>query len=233
MKKVDAAVDANATAFQKFAMSKQFNMYMMTVIVLNCITMAIEDPKIDDPSKQLAWIVALNWFFNFMYVMEVSVGIGAFGLVRYLLDPWHYIDIAVSAISILDILVVVLNFISIFFGGAGLVLDTGTAANFKILRVARVLRPLKAISFIPSLMVYLQSVSQSALEIFSSMLLLIMVMFCFAATGCAWIGNALAYRCVPLDLTSNYTMADPHFQAFGASFFSSKYNTNFCGQSGL
>lgn len=233
MKKVDAAVDANATSFQKFATGKYFNAYMMTVIVLNCITMAIEDPKIADSNGQESWIVALNWFFNFMYVMEVSIGIGAFGLVRYLLDPWHYIDLVVSAVSFMDLLFVALNFIVIFFGGPGLVIDAGAATNLKLLRIVRVLRPLKAISFIPSLLVYLDSVSQSAVEIFSNMLLLIMVMFAFAATGCAWIGDALSYRCVPIDLASEYTLADPHFQAFGADYFTSKYNTNLCGASGL
>ena len=231
MKKVDAALDANATTFQKFVTSKYFNMFYMAVIVLNCITMAMEDPK--EGAVQFDWIISLNWFFDVMYVTEVCFGVGAFGLVRYLLDPWHYIDIVVSAISFLDILWVVLNLIVIFFGGPGLVIDSGAASNLKLLRIVRVLRPLKAISFIPSLLVYLNSVSQSAFEIFTNMMLLILVMFAFAATGCAWVGDALTYRCLPMDLTSNYTMADPHFQAFGAAYFTSKYNTNFCGAAGM
>ena len=230
MKKVDASISANATPLQKFVISQNFNTFMMTVIILNCITMAMEDPKVD---VQVFWINALSWFFDFIYVFEVTVGIVAFGIVRYLLDPWHYIDIVVSGISALDIITYALDAIIKFFGGPGLVFDAGVASNIKLLRIIRALRPLKAISFIPSLLVYLGSVSHSCTEIAMTMLLLIMVMFVFAATGCAWIGDSLSYRCLPISITSAEVAADPFFKTFGASYYTSKYNTNFCGIDGL
>ena len=227
-----AAVGADkATGLQKFMQSRLFDGFMMAVIMLNCIVMAMTNPRFDD-AHQAQWIISLNWFFNIIYVLEVSVNIFAFGVMQYLMDPWHYIDVVVSAVSAIDIAVVVLSAISVFFGGPSLEFTGDGAENLKLLRVVRVLRPLKAISFIPSLLVFIESILQSGLQIGANMLLLLMIQFVFAAVGCAWIGDALSYRCQPIDVTDANVQADIHFQTYGASYFTSVYNVAFCGADG-
>lgn len=205
---------------------------MMSVIMLNCIVMAISNPKKSD-DEQDPWIIGISTFFDVIYVLEVSLNLTAFGIVRYLMDPWHYVDLIVSAVSFIDIFVIILDLIVQFFGGPSITFNGAGSENLKLLRVVRVLRPLKAISFIPSLLVFIESIAQSAHEIGANMLLLIMVQFIFAAVGCAWIGDALSYRCVATDFNDPNLLTNPHYIAYGATYFTSKYNSKFCGAEGL
>lgn len=225
-------VDLNASSLQLFMRSRVVDVTLMAIIVLNCVIMAISDPKKDD-ADQAAYVIGLSWFFNVIYCLEVILNLVAFGLVRYLMDPWHYIDVVVSAVSAIDIIVALISVISVAFGGPPITFSGGAASNLKLLRVVRVLRPLKAISFIPSLMVFIESMLQSGPQIASNMLLLIGIQLVFAAVGCAWIGDALSYRCIPQDYTNPSVLANPHYQAYGPSYFTSKYNLAYCGSSGL
>ena len=229
---VKPAAEDKSTSLQKFVKSKPFEGFIFAVIILNCITMAITDPKKDD-AQQATWIVGINSFFNVVYIGEVVLGLIASGVVKYFLDPWHYIDFIVSAVSAIDIAVALLQAIFAFFGGPAISLDSNSLKELRILRIARVLRPLKAITFIPSLMIFIESVVQSGLEILSNMFMLIFLQFVFAAVGCAWIGNALDFRCVPTDYTNANVVNDPHYIAYGASYYTSKYNYAFCGAEGL
>ena len=221
-------LEDKSTSLQKFVKSKPYEMFMFSVIILNCVTMAISDPKKDD-SLQASWIVSINTFFNIAYILDVVLGVTAFGFVRYMLDPWHYIDFIVSAVSAIDIVVAILQLILAFFGGPSIQFSGDSASDVRVLRIFRVLRPLKAVSFIPSLMIFIESVLQSAAEIGANMLMLVLIQFVFAAVGCAWIGNALAYRCLPTDYTNANVVNDPHYIAYGASYYTSKYNYAFCG----
>ena len=130
-----AVEDDKATGLQKLMQSRALDSFLMAVIILNCITMAISDPKKAD-DQQDAWIIGINWFFDVIYCSEVILKIVAFGAMRYLMDPWHYIDVVVSSVSAIDIIVVIASVVSQFFGGPVVTFSSSDSSNLKLLIVS-------------------------------------------------------------------------------------------------
>lgn len=105
---------ADATPIQKLAVDPKLDRFLLVIILLNCLFMAMTNPTLGDDQQPLI-IKVTTWLFNIIYVVETSVQLAAWGLVRYLVDPWHWLDFIVSSVSLIDIAIPIISAIGVFF----------------------------------------------------------------------------------------------------------------------
>lgn len=62
-KKVNKVDAGEENCLQWFLSHAVYDMFILLVILLNCVALCVEDPKVAD-DDQLEWLIALKWFFN-------------------------------------------------------------------------------------------------------------------------------------------------------------------------
>ena len=90
----------------------------------------------------------------------------AFGPNFYFIDKWHYLDITVSTVSLLEIAIVAINQVAIALVGQTLPDSETLDTVMNTLKIIRVLRPLKAITMLPSLLEFLEGCARSFSDVF-------------------------------------------------------------------
>ncbi|XP_076210203.1 voltage-dependent T-type calcium channel subunit alpha-1G isoform X5 [Aptenodytes patagonicus] len=123
----------------KIITHKMFDHIVLVIIFLNCITIAMERPKIEPHSAERIFLTFSNYIFTVIFLTEMTVKVVALGLCfgekAYLKSSWNVLDGVLVLISIIDILV-------------SMVSDSGTKilGMLRVLRLLRTLRPLRVIS---------------------------------------------------------------------------------------
>ncbi|XP_054077852.1 voltage-dependent T-type calcium channel subunit alpha-1G isoform X3 [Rissa tridactyla] len=118
---------------------KMFDHIVLVIIFLNCITIAMERPKIEPHSAERIFLTLSNYIFTVIFLTEMTVKVVALGLCfgekAYLKSSWNVLDGVLVLISVIDILV-------------SMVSDSGTKilGMLRVLRLLRTLRPLRVIS---------------------------------------------------------------------------------------
>ncbi|XP_049628789.1 voltage-dependent T-type calcium channel subunit alpha-1G isoform X3 [Suncus etruscus] len=118
---------------------KMFDHVVLVIIFLNCITIAMERPKIDPHSAERIFLTLSNYIFTAVFLAEMTVKVVAlgwcFGEQAYLRSSWNVLDGLLVLISVIDILVSTVS-------------DSGTKilGMLRVLRLLRTLRPLRVIS---------------------------------------------------------------------------------------
>ncbi|XP_030019168.1 voltage-dependent T-type calcium channel subunit alpha-1G-like [Sphaeramia orbicularis] len=120
----------------KIITHKMFDHVVLVIIFLNCITIAMERPRIDPSSAERIFLTFSNYIFTTIFVAEMTVKIVAlgwcFGDKAYLRSSWNILDGMLVMISVIDILV-------------SLISNSGTKilGMLRVLRLLRTLRPLR------------------------------------------------------------------------------------------
>ncbi|XP_054834792.1 voltage-dependent T-type calcium channel subunit alpha-1G isoform X2 [Eublepharis macularius] len=123
----------------KIISHKMFDHVVLVIIFLNCITIAMERPKIEPHSAERIFLTLSNYIFTAIFLAEMTIKVVALGLCfgekAYLRSSWNMLDGVLVLISIIDILV-------------SMVSDSGTKilGMLRVLRLLRTLRPLRVIS---------------------------------------------------------------------------------------
>ncbi|XP_029456505.1 voltage-dependent T-type calcium channel subunit alpha-1G isoform X3 [Rhinatrema bivittatum] len=123
----------------KIIAHKMFDHVVLVIIFLNCITIAMERPKIESHSAERIFLTLSNYIFTVIFLAEMTVKVVAlgwcFGEKAYLKSSWNMLDGMLVMISVIDILV-------------SMVSDSGTKilGMLRVLRLLRTLRPLRVIS---------------------------------------------------------------------------------------
>ncbi|XP_067403577.1 voltage-dependent T-type calcium channel subunit alpha-1G [Emydura macquarii macquarii] len=123
----------------KIIAHKMFDHIVLVIIFLNCITIAMERPKIEPHSAERIFLTLSNYIFTVIFLAEMTVKVVALGLCfgekAYLKSTWNVLDGVLVLISVIDILV-------------SMVSDSGTKilGMLRVLRLLRTLRPLRVIS---------------------------------------------------------------------------------------
>ncbi|KAM3910071.1 voltage-dependent T-type calcium channel subunit alpha-1G-like [Leptodactylus fuscus] len=123
----------------KIITHRMFDHVVLVIIFLNCITIAMERPKIDPHSAERIFLTLSNYIFTLIFLAEMTVKVVAlnlcFGGKAYLRSSWNVLDGMLVLISVIDILV-------------SMVSDSGTKilGMLRVLRLLRTLRPLRVIS---------------------------------------------------------------------------------------
>ncbi|XP_013926167.1 PREDICTED: voltage-dependent T-type calcium channel subunit alpha-1G isoform X2 [Thamnophis sirtalis] len=123
----------------KIISHKMFDHIVLVIIFLNCITIAMERPKIEPHSAERIFLTLSNYIFTAVFLAEMTIKVVALGLCfgekAYLQSSWNVLDGVLVLISMADILV-------------SMVSDSGTKilGMLRVLRLLRTLRPLRVIS---------------------------------------------------------------------------------------
>ncbi|XP_076342693.1 voltage-dependent calcium channel type A subunit alpha-1-like isoform X3 [Tachypleus tridentatus] len=149
---------------------RYFDLFIMIVISLSSISLAAEDPVVEDSEKNRI----LNYFdyaFTGVFTMEMLLKIVDQGVVlhpgSYCRDPWN----------ILDAIVVICALVAFAYAGS----STGqNLSTIKSMRVLRVLRPLKTIKRVPKLKAVFDCVVTSLKNVFNILIVYILFQFIFA-----------------------------------------------------
>uniref|UniRef100_A0A8C2AQQ9 Voltage-dependent T-type calcium channel subunit alpha n=1 Tax=Cyprinus carpio TaxID=7962 RepID=A0A8C2AQQ9_CYPCA len=137
----------------KIISHKMFDHVVLVIIFLNCITIAMERPRID-PSSERIFLTLSNYIFTAIFVTEMTIKVVALGWClgknTYLKSSWNILDGMLVMISVIDILV-------------SLISNSGTKilGMLRVLRLLRTLRPLRVISRAPGLKLVVETLMSS------------------------------------------------------------------------
>uniref|UniRef100_A0A3P8QKZ5 Voltage-dependent T-type calcium channel subunit alpha n=1 Tax=Astatotilapia calliptera TaxID=8154 RepID=A0A3P8QKZ5_ASTCA len=133
---------------------KMFDHIVLVIIFLNCITIAMERPRIDSKSAERVFLTVSNYIFTAIFVTEMTVKIVSmgffFGDKAYLRSSWNVLDGMLVMISVIDILVSLIS-----------QSETKILGMLRVLRLLRTLRPLRVISRAPGLKLVVETLMSS------------------------------------------------------------------------
>ncbi|XP_050979976.1 voltage-dependent T-type calcium channel subunit alpha-1G isoform X10 [Labeo rohita] len=138
----------------KIITHKMFDHVVLVIIFLNCITIAMERPRIDPSSAERIFLTLSNYIFTAIFVTEMTIKVVALGWClgekTYLKSSWNILDGMLVMISVIDILVSMIS-------------NSGTKilGMLRVLRLLRTLRPLRVISRAPGLKLVVETLMSS------------------------------------------------------------------------
>ena len=116
-----------------------FQNSILTAIVISSLSLAMDEPGLDEDSGVGQFLFYCNWVFTITFTIELIIKVMVYGFLftpsAYLKDGWN----------VLDCLIVIISLVSI--------LDSGSGSSLKALRALRALRPLRTIKRAPGLRV--------------------------------------------------------------------------------
>ena len=144
---------------------------MIFIIIVSSILISFENPLDDPKSKKSNFLKNIDSTFSCVFAFEsllkiVSCGLILNGPTSYLKVPWN----------ILDFTIVILSLLSMSFSH----IDIGM---FKVLRLIKVLRPLRMISRNQGLQISIVALFQSVPNIINVLLISLIFFFIFGILG--------------------------------------------------
>ncbi|XP_036376791.1 voltage-dependent T-type calcium channel subunit alpha-1I-like [Megalops cyprinoides] len=137
---------------QSIIAHKLFDYVVLVFIFLNCITVALERPKIHQGSLERVFLTISNYIFTAIFVAEMTLKVVSMGLYlgdkAYLRSSWNILDGFLVFVSLIDIVVSMA-------GGAKIL------GVLRVLRLLRTLRPLRVISRAPGLKLVVETLITS------------------------------------------------------------------------
>ncbi|XP_067860550.1 voltage-dependent T-type calcium channel subunit alpha-1G [Heptranchias perlo] len=204
----------------KIISHKMFDHIVLVIIFLNCITIAMERPKIDPKSAERIFLTLSNYIFTVIFLTEMAVKLVAMGLCfgqrSYLKSSWNVLDGLLVMISVIDILV-------------SMVSDSGTKilGMLRVLRLLRTLRPLRVISRAPGLKLVVETLMSSLKPIGNIVVICCAFFIIFGILG-VQLFKGKFYFCLGEDIR-NITNKSDCFQA-NYKWTRHKYNFDNLGQ---
>ena len=147
-----------------------FEPFIMTIIVASSVSLAAEDPVLEDSE----WNMVLNYFdyaFTLVFTVEMLLKVIDLGV---MLHPGSY---GRDFWNLLDAIVVICALIAFAFAGSSAGQNLSTIKAFRVLRV---LRPLKTIKRVPKLKAVFDCVLTSLRNVFNILIVYILFQFIFA-----------------------------------------------------
>lgn len=167
-------------AFRKkcaeLAANPTFDKVIITCILIGALTMACQTPLMDPAMPIIFFFKVLDYVFAFIFLVECLAKVVAFGFLcngsgSYLKDSWNILDFVIVVVSILMLL-------------GDLQIPLGVDVKvFRVLRVARVFRPLRMMTRYPGLKLVLNSLICAIPGAFNVMIVCILIMVIFAILG--------------------------------------------------
>ncbi|KAM3597690.1 uncharacterized protein V6R79_008089 [Siganus canaliculatus] len=137
---------------QSIIAHKLFDYVVLAFIFSNCITVALERPKILQGSLERVFLTVSNYIFTAIFVGEMTLKVVSMGLYvgeqAYLRSSWNILDGFLVFVSLIDIVVSMA-------GGAKIL------GVLRVLRLLRTLRPLRVISRAPGLKLVVETLITS------------------------------------------------------------------------
>ena len=156
----------------KLNSSKIFQFIVISIIILNAITLGVSTYELNNYLKNSMQI--LDYAITIFFVIEI--------LIRFISEP-KKINFFKSGWNIFDSLIVLISLIPI-----------PNNSSFLLLRLLRVFRVLRLISAIPELKKIIQALIDSIRRVFYVGLLLFIILYIYATIGSILFGNEAPER---------------------------------------
>uniref|UniRef100_A0A3B4D4C3 Ion transport domain-containing protein n=1 Tax=Pygocentrus nattereri TaxID=42514 RepID=A0A3B4D4C3_PYGNA len=203
---------------QKIIAHKLFDYVVLAFIFLNCITVALERPKIHQGSLERVFLTISNYIFTAIFVAEMTVKVVSMGLYlgerAYLRSSWNILDGFLVFVSLIDIVVSMA-------GGAKIL------GVLRVLRLLRTLRPLRVISRAPGLKLVVETLITSLKPIGNIVLICCAFFIIFGILG-VQLFKGKFYYCVGLDVKNVTNKSDCLLAKY--KWVHHKYNFDNLGQ---
>ncbi|XP_051985788.1 voltage-dependent T-type calcium channel subunit alpha-1I-like [Xyrauchen texanus] len=177
---------------------KLFDYVVLAFIFLNCITVALERPRIHQGSLERVFLTISNYVFTAIFVAEMTVKVVSMGLYlgerAYLRSSWNILDGFLVFVSLIDIVVSMA-------GGAKIL------GVLRVLRLLRTLRPLRVISRAPGLKLVVETLITSLKPIGNIVLICCAFFIIFGILG-VQLFKGKFYYCVGLDVKNITNKSD-------------------------
>ncbi|KAL0993170.1 hypothetical protein UPYG_G00104180 [Umbra pygmaea] len=197
---------------------KLFDYVVLAFIFSNCITVALERPKIMQGSLERVFLTISNYVFTAIFVAEMTLKVVSMGLYigdqAYLRSSWNVLDGFLVFVSLIDIVVSMA-------GGAKIL------GVLRVLRLLRTLRPLRVISRAPGLKLVVETLITSLKPIGNIVLICCAFFIIFGILGVQLFKGKFFY-CFGLDV-KNITNKSDCLQA-NYKWVHHKYNFDNLGQ---
>ncbi|XP_077461278.1 voltage-dependent T-type calcium channel subunit alpha-1I isoform X1 [Stigmatopora argus] len=175
---------------QSIIAHKLFDYVVLVFIFLNCITVALERPRILQGSLERLLLTLSNYVFTAIFVAEMTLKVVSMGLylgeAAYLRSSWNVLDGFLVFVSLIDIVVSMA-------GGAKIL------GVLRVLRLLRTLRPLRVISRAPGLKLVVETLITSLKPIGNIVLICCAFFIIFGILG-VQLFKGKFYYCVGLDI---------------------------------
>ncbi|XP_053109024.1 voltage-dependent T-type calcium channel subunit alpha-1I isoform X4 [Hemicordylus capensis] len=199
---------------------KLFDYIVLAFIFLNCITIALERPQIEQRSTERIFLTVSNYIFTAIFVAEMTLKIVSLGLYfgeqAYLRSSWNILDGFLVFVSIIDIVVSVAS-----AGGAKIL------GVLRVLRLLRTLRPLRVISRAPGLKLVVETLISSLKPIGNIVLICCAFFIIFGILG-VQLFKGKFYHCLGVDIRNITNRSD--CMAANYKWVHHKYNFDNLGQ---
>ncbi|KAM9793054.1 voltage-dependent T-type calcium channel subunit alpha-1I [Neosynchiropus ocellatus] len=183
---------------QSIIAHKLFDYVVLAFIFLNCITVALERPKILQGSLERLFLTISNYIFTAIFVAEMTVKVVSMGLylgeTAYLRSSWNILDGFLVFVSLIDIVVSMA-------GGAKIL------GVLRVLRLLRTLRPLRVISRAPGLKLVVETLITSLKPIGNIVLICCAFFIIFGILG-VQLFKGKFYYCVGFDVKNITNKSD-------------------------
>lgn len=195
--------------------SPSFGNTVLTLILMNCVFLAISDPTTSDEEGINIVCGIADIIFTALFSVEIGFKWAAFGLCVFFKDPWN----------ILDFLCVAIGYASMLPGSA--------LGGFSGLRSLRALRPLRTLNSVPSIKNLVATIFNSGKLLGDVCVLIFFLLFLFAIVALQFFTGKLRYRCFsPLGSapdTNNVCTVNPDFHDCPTGFecLETHHNPNF------
>nr|XP_033785401.1 voltage-dependent T-type calcium channel subunit alpha-1I isoform X2 [Geotrypetes seraphini] len=199
---------------------KLFDYVVLAFIFLNCITIALERPQIEQRSTERMFLSVSNYIFTAIFVAEMTLKVVSLGLYfgdqAYLRSSWNILDGFLVFVSLIDIVVSVAS-----AGGAKIL------GVLRVLRLLRTLRPLRVISRAPGLKLVVETLISSLKPIGNIVLICCAFFIIFGILG-VQLFKGKFYYCLGVDVRNVTNRSD--CEAANYKWVHHKYNFDNLGQ---
>ncbi|KAK7174902.1 hypothetical protein R3I93_001952 [Phoxinus phoxinus] len=183
---------------QSIIAHKLFDYVVLAFIFSNCITVALERPKILQGSLERLFLTVSNYIFTAIFVGEMTLKVVSMGLYigeqAYLRSSWNVLDGFLVFVSLIDIVVSMA-------GGAKIL------GVLRVLRLLRTLRPLRVISRAPGLKLVVETLITSLKPIGNIVLICCAFFIIFGILG-VQLFKGKFYYCLGLDVKNITNRSD-------------------------
>uniref|UniRef100_A0A8C1LZU1 Calcium voltage-gated channel subunit alpha1 Ia n=1 Tax=Cyprinus carpio TaxID=7962 RepID=A0A8C1LZU1_CYPCA len=183
---------------QSIIAHKLFDYVVLAFIFSNCITVALERPKILQGSLERLFLTVSNYIFTAIFVGEMTLKVVSMGLYlgeqAYLRSSWNILDGFLVFVSLIDIVVSMA-------GGAKIL------GVLRVLRLLRTLRPLRVISRAPGLKLVVETLITSLKPIGNIVLICCAFFIIFGILG-VQLFKGKFYHCLGLDVKNITNKSD-------------------------
>ncbi|XP_035379416.1 voltage-dependent T-type calcium channel subunit alpha-1I [Electrophorus electricus] len=183
---------------QSIIAHKLFDYVVLAFIFSNCITVALERPRILQGSLERLFLTISNYVFTGIFVGEMTLKVVSMGLYlgdhAYLRSSWNILDGFLVFVSLVDIVVSMA-------GGAKIL------GVLRVLRLLRTLRPLRVISRAPGLKLVVETLITSLKPIGNIVLICCAFFIIFGILGVQLFKGKFFY-CLGLDVKNITNKSD-------------------------